>query len=118
VACAKSNIFSLQDSKCTAIAEMALIESMEDGRAVAAANTAHERCTTIVPVACMLRLPAPQTEDPSSRLMQQAAQEKFDMSQMGAVVTCLSRVEGNNATKLKRCVGIASLLRRIQRCVH
>jgi hypothetical protein len=99
---------------------MALIENINDGRTVAVANTAHERCTTIVPVLCMLRLPAAETEDPSSRLMQEAAQNKFDMSQIGAVVTCLSRVEGNNSTKLKRCDGLRSnnLLLRMQAFVH
>lgn len=81
---------------------MALMENISDAQSMAV-RTAHERCTTIVPVASMLRLPAAQTEDPSSRAMQQAAKQKFDMSQIKAVVNCLSRVDGSTA-KLKRCV--------------
>lgn len=80
---------------------MAVTETMSDRHSMVM-HTAHERCTTIVPVASMLRLPAAQT-DPSSRALQQAAQENFDMSQITAVVSCLSRVDGNTS-KLKRCV--------------
>lgn len=88
---------------------MALTENMTDGHCIAVLHTAHERCTTIVPVAPMLRLPAPQTEDPSSRAIQRVAKENFDMSYMAAVVSCLSRVDGS-AVKLKRCVTSKRLL--------
>lgn len=81
---------------------MALTENMSDRHSTAALHTAHERCTTIVPVAPMLRLPAAQTEDPSSRAIQRAAKENFDLSQITAVVSCLSRVDGS-AVNLKRC---------------
>lgn len=81
---------------------MALTENMTDGHCMAELHTAHERCTTIVPVAPMLRLPAPQTEDPSSRAIQQVVKENFEMSHMAAVVSCLSRIDGS-AAKLKRC---------------
>jgi hypothetical protein len=81
---------------------MALKENMGDGQALVL-HTAHERCTTIVPVACMLRLPAAQTEDPASRAIRQAALEDFDVSHIADVVECLARVD-SSSSKLQRYV--------------
>jgi hypothetical protein len=66
--------------------------------------TAHERITTLVPVAPMLRLPAPQTEDACARNLSLAAKENVDMSQMPAVMEHLARVDASPASLNNRCL--------------